>query len=136
MLSIRVGSNDIQTPRMDAVVDSGAPCCLFRADIGDFLGIDVDSGVGGVVAGMSAVQETVYFHKVNIAIESTWVINVMAGFIRKLTVPGILGRIGFFDHFHVGFDHSSQAPVLEVEPIELFFDEQKQKVVTKAPKKA
>jgi hypothetical protein len=41
LLNIRVGCNHKQTPRIPAVVDSGSMYCLFRADIGEFLGIDV-----------------------------------------------------------------------------------------------
>jgi len=47
-----------------------------------------------------------------------WVIEVMAGFVRKLGVLGILGRNGFFDNFHVHFDHSCYPPVVEIKKIE------------------
>jgi hypothetical protein len=107
------------TARFTSVVDSGSPFCFFRADIGKSLGIDVESGIeyqiGGVIGG---VRDTAYFHKVKVYVETAWLIEVKAGFMQRLSVPGILGRNGFFDNFHVRFDHSCQPPEVEVSKIE------------------
>jgi len=109
----------VQTMRFDVVVDSGSPCCLFKTDLADFLGIDLKSGevdsMGGVVQG---ITEPVYFHKVRIFVESDWVIEVKAGFMKKLSVNGILGRNGFFDKFQVRFDHSVTPHQFEITKIE------------------
>jgi len=67
--------------------------------------------------GMNQAAEPALFHKVKIYVESDWIIEVMVGFCKKLSVAGILGRNGFFDNFHVHFDHSSSPPVLEVSKI-------------------
>ncbi len=118
-LMVRVGRLHQQTPRLPAVVDSGSPWCIFRSDVGRFLGIDVHSGkrhkMGGVISG---VTDAIYFHKVKIYIEQEWVIEVMAGFSDKLSLAGILGRDGFFDNFHVYFDHSGKPPVLQIDRIQ------------------
>jgi hypothetical protein len=45
-------------------------------------------------------------------------IEVMAGFPLNLSVPALLGRHGFFDHFLVTFDHSTDPPMIEVVPID------------------
>lgn len=75
----------------------------------------VESRVGGIIRGP---DDPIYFHKVKIYIEMDWVIEVMAGFVKKLQVPGILGRNGFFDNFHVKFDQSANPPAVEVTKIE------------------
>lgn len=120
MLKVRVGWSHQRTPRFDAIVDSGSPYCMFRFDVGDFLGIDIRSGKESMVGGISeGIQERVYFHNVQIWVEETWLIEVTAGFVKKLTFNGILGRNGFFDNFHVRFDHAAQPPVLEIDRIPL-----------------
>jgi hypothetical protein len=101
------------------VVDSGAPYCLFRADVADFLHIDLKKGpegeCGGVIGGP---KDAVYFHNVDILIENNWTIKVYAGFMRKLSVAAILGRGGFFDKFQVCFDHSKSPSEFEITKIE------------------
>ena len=119
MLTVRVEKAHVRTPRFPAVVDSGSPYCMFKVEVGNFIGIDVPSGiedrVGGIIYGS---VEPIYFHKVKIYIEMDWVIEVMAGFVKKLAVPGILGRSGFFDNFHVHFDHSTDPPEIGIKKIE------------------
>lgn len=118
-LMVRVGRMHQQTPRFPAVVDSGSPWCIFKSDIGKFLGIDVYSGkrhkMGGVISG---ITEAIYFHKVKLYVESDWVIDVTVGFSDKLSVTGILGRGGFFDNFYVYFDHSTKPPILQIDRIQ------------------
>ncbi len=118
-LMVRVGKSHQQTPRFPAVVDSGSPWCIFKSDIGKFLEIDVYAGkrykMGGVISG---ITEPIYFHKVKIYVEQDWVIDVTAGFADKLGVTGILGRTGFFDNFHVHFDHSVKPPILQIDRIQ------------------
>jgi len=107
------------TPRFRAVVDSGSPFCIFKADIAQLLGIDFEKGeqdnIGGIIAGP---REPIYFHNVNIYVETDWMIPVRAGFMKKLHANGILGRNGFFDNFHVHFDHSVFPSVVEIKRIE------------------
>ena len=118
MLNVRVGWRHKQTPRFPAVVDSGSPYCLFKASVGGYLGIDVANGIESTIYGIShGMSEPVYFHRVRVFVEADWVIDVMAGFVKKLSVAGILGRNGFFDHFKVNFDHSAIPPIVEVEKI-------------------
>jgi len=92
---------------------------MFKREIGEAIGIDVvkdpQETVGGIIQG---IREPIYFHKVKIYIEADWVIEIMAGFVGKLVVNGILGRNGFFDNFHVRFDHSGLAPQFEISKIE------------------
>jgi len=71
--------------------------------------------MGGLSHGM---KEPVFYHKIKLYIESDWIIDVTAGFIKKLSVAAILGRNGFFDNFKVQFDQSNTPPFMEIERIE------------------
>ncbi len=117
-LMVRLGKSHRQTPRFPAVVDSGSPWCIFKADLGRLLGIDVYAGkkyrMGGVVSG---ITQPIYFHRVQLYVEMDWTIDVTAAFTEKLSVTGILGRSGFFDNFQVYFDHSLAPPVLQIDHI-------------------
>lgn len=118
MVKIRVGWGHEKTPRFDAVLDSGSPYCLFRFGVGEYLGIDILRGKESVIGGISeGMQEPVYFHKVKIWVEENWIIEVIAGFVKKLSYTGILGRSGFFDNFYVRFDHTANPPAFEFERI-------------------
>ncbi len=118
MLKVRVGWGHQKTPRFDAIVDSGSPWCLFRADVGEYLGIDVRSGKESMIGGISeGMEEPVFFHNVQIWVEENWLIQVDAGFVKKLMFNGILGRGGFFDNFFVRFDHTSSPPTFEIDRI-------------------
>jgi hypothetical protein len=120
LLKVRVSANHQHTPLLHAVVDSGSPHCLFRADVADYLHINLkgtpESEIGGVIGGP---KDAVHFHHVNIVIENNLTIRVLAGFMKKLSVAAILGRNGFFDNFLVCFDHSQSPPELEVTRFEL-----------------
>lgn len=120
LLRVRLGiPKGKRSPRFPAYVDSGSPWCLFKADIGDYLGLDVESGdkdeIGGIIAG---TPEPVYFHRVTLFVEDLGTIPIRAGFVRKLSTHGILGRDGFFDWYHIGFDQSEKPPLVLVDRIE------------------
>jgi hypothetical protein len=92
---------------------------MFKSDLADYLGIEWEKGekseTGGIISGL---LEPIYFHKVTLFVEDQWTFSVRAGFVKKLSVPGILGRDGFFDHFLVQFDQSSRPPFVHLETIE------------------
>lgn len=119
-LSVRLGAKAGQrTPRFDAIVDSDSPWCLFRADIAKLLKLDLSTGILDEVAGVDGLAMKTYFHKIKIYVENDWVIEVLAGFVEGLQVNGLLGRNGFFDNFHVHFDHTDREnPSLEVRRID------------------
>lgn len=119
VLQVRVQYAHAASPRFDAIVDSGSPWCLFKADVGRLIGIsDVTKGkpysLGGVIGN---VTEPMWFHRVKIYVEAEGIIEVNAGFAPKLSVTGILGRNGFFNNFQVSFDHSTTPPELEIHRI-------------------
>ena len=119
ILSVRLGSKHQYTPSIQAVVDSGSPYCLARADAADFLHIKLEDGTEGKIGGViSGPSEPIFFHRCKIQVESNWIIEALVGFAKKLAWPVILGRRGFFDNFWVHFDHSKDPPELEINKIE------------------
>ena len=91
--------------RYEALVDSGSDRCIFSAEIGELLGIDITATdkvlyVGGVVAGQ---RRPIYVHPVEIQVGDrsapSFAANV--GFMPDFSKSGhgLLGRDGFFDQF-------------------------------------
>ena len=119
MLRVRCMFQHQMMPPILAVVDSGSPYCLFRTEIADFLHIDLKGApigsMGGVIGGP---QDTTYFHRIKLQIENNWTFEVMGAFMKKLAVPAILGRKGFFDRFVVTFDQSVSPHEFEITKIE------------------
>jgi len=114
-LTIRLGAGRHRTPSFPALVDSGSPYCLFAASVGEFVGLDIESGSREEVFGMSAgIHEPAFFHRVSLFVEGEGIVETTVGFVKRLSVAGILGRIGFFDHFRVCLDHANLPPVLEI----------------------
>ena len=64
----------------------------------------------GVVGGASG---DVYYHEVKLCIAGA-MIKINAGFSESLSVAGLLGRHGFFEHFSVVFDPSNNPPGFEI----------------------
>lgn len=103
-----------RTPPIEAVVDSGSQTCLFHAAFGRLLGIDIESGVEGPLGGViGGAMGKVYYHKVRLlAAGETY--EIAAGFSHQLSCAGLLGQVGFFDHFITTFDYTPDPPCFEV----------------------
>jgi hypothetical protein len=90
-----------QSVRYLALVDSGADECIFAAEIGELIGLDVLAGwersVSGVVAGQIRPY---YVHDVEIEVGGTRRRSAV-GFMPDLAANGhgLLGQTGFFDLF-------------------------------------
>jgi len=99
-----------------ALVDSGADFCIFDAELGEALGIDVKSGqiekFGGI---QSADPGKAYIHSVVLTIGG-WTYTTKVSFSYDIASHGcgILGQKGFFDIFKVKFD----LPKEEIELVE------------------
>lgn len=92
-----------------AIADSGADFCIFHAEIGEEIGIDIESGKPQVFSGITKEQLTAYFHDIKIGIGG-YEYDCYAGFSRDLVnMPyGLLGQVGFFDLFNVLFDYNKE----------------------------
>lgn len=92
--------------RYAALIDSGADFCIFDAEIGEYLGIDIKSGKKEIFGG---IQEKggakAFLHEVILDIGG-WNYKTIVGFSYDIAMHGfgILGQKGFFDIFVVKFD--------------------------------
>jgi predicted aspartyl protease len=96
--------------KFGALIDSGADFCIFDAEIGENLGLDVKSGseeiFGGIQNGGFA---RAYIHEVKLNIGG-WEYVTRVGFSYDIAKYGygILGQKGFFDLFIVRFDYKKE----------------------------
>ncbi len=90
-----------------AIIDSGADLCIFHAQIGELLGIAVESGKLLPFNGISGELLTAYFHDIKIEVGG-YEFDCYAGFSRDIdNMPyGLLGQLGFFNLFDVLFDYN------------------------------
>ena len=94
-----------------ALVDSGADFCIFDAEIGELLGIDVRSGRKEKFGGIQSVGAgNAYLHSVVLNIGG-WLYKTKVSFSYDMAPHGhgILGQKGFFDIFKVKFDLSKES---------------------------
>ena len=87
-------------------------------DICKVIGIaNPESGKKGLLHGaFSKAEVPVYYHTIKIMVGSEQ-FETLAGFTPNLALHGILGRIGFFEHFKVNIDSSESPPVIDIEKI-------------------
>jgi hypothetical protein len=115
MLPVSIIVGHTTSKRFEAVVDSGSGICLFHADIGKAIGLKLKDGelstLGGVIGGSKG---DVWYHKIKLKVAGD-IISITAGFCENLAAAAILGRHGFFEHFIVTFDPSTNPPGLRVE---------------------
>ncbi len=97
--------------RYECVIDSGATHCLFHADIARQLGLDLKSGVRQWTNGIGGIEET-WLHEVKLYLPGGPV-RLKAGFKENLSVAGLLGMRGFFEHFNITFDSDLKQCVLD-----------------------
>ena len=101
----------------EVLIDSGADMCLFHAELGEFLGIDIAKGKKDIVTGVGGKSSQYVYHPVTINVGG-WDFNIKAGFLldtggRKAPY-GIVGQTGFFEYFKVLFDKSKGVIELKV----------------------
>lgn len=89
----------------EVLVDSGADFCIFDAEIGELLGIDIESGEPHTVGGITGAIETYFAHEVTLTVGG-WPYIVSVGFLPNIARLGygVVGQKGFFDTFVVQFD--------------------------------
>jgi len=94
-----------------ALIDSGADYCIIDAEVGEYLGLDVTSGLHDQFGGIQNTKKlsNVYFHDITIAVGG-WNFQVSIGFSYDIAPNGygILGQKGFFDIFTVLFNYNKE----------------------------
>ncbi len=100
----------------EVLIDSGADLCIFDAEIGEILGIDIKNGRQSEVGGVAGQTAEIFVHTVTIEIGGhTKVIDV--GFLPRVAEGnnyGVVGQYGFFDQFVVQFDYDKKEIELTV----------------------
>ncbi len=98
----------------EVLIDSGADLCIFDAEIGDILGIDVIKGRPEKVGGITGVMQTYYVHRVTIVVEHR-TFQTEVGFLPNMPKfsYGIVGQMGFFDQFKVTFNYKNKTIFLK-----------------------
>jgi hypothetical protein len=101
--------NGSQRVRYLALIDSGADYCIFHAEIGEQIGLEIESGKRLSFFGSSGQEQSAFFHEIKLEIGGHEV-TCFAGFSHELqSLPyGILGQVGFFDSFKITFDYERE----------------------------
>lgn len=102
-IRVKLGDNSL---RYTALIDSGADFCIFDAEIGEYLGMNITAGKKEEFGGIqNRGKAFAYFHRVIIEIGG-WDYQIVAGFSYDIAKRGygVLGQKGFFDNFVVKFD--------------------------------
>lgn len=101
--------------RYEVLVDSGADSNIFDEQIGNPLGVKINSGKKGTAAGITGTPQTIYAHKVKIVVGG-YEYATEANFMLNMppNVHAVVGQKGFFDLFVVKFDY--QKAVLDLKP--------------------
>ena len=116
VIPIHIYSLDLKTGFQHyALLDTGADYNLLHADLLDVLGVDdVKSGKRQDMFGIEGKGIKTYFHDVIICV-GKWRYKTYSGFtdFGIVTSPdqmpyGVLGQVGFFEHFEVLFDYRQQ----------------------------
>ncbi len=88
-----------------ALIDSGADFCIFHGEIGEYLGLDIPSGIPETFGGVQdAAVAKAFIHEVTVNVGG-WNYKINIGFSYDVAKYGygILGQRGFFDIFVVKF---------------------------------
>lgn len=95
--------------RYEVLVDSGADINVVPAEVGELLGIDIESGERSGVGGITGGTLPYYLHPVTIHVGG-WAYEVEMGFMPGMPAMGygVVGQRGFFDLFKVIFDQDRE----------------------------
>ena len=106
VISIKL-KTETNTIDYEVLVDSGADLCIFHAEIGELLGIDVTKGKPQEVFGVGGKASIYYLHKIKLEVGG-WPYEIVAGFMPEVAGRvmryGLVGQNGFFENFVVKFD--------------------------------
>lgn len=98
------------------MIDSGASICMFHSSIGESIGLNIEKGEKDETVGVSGAPTVMYRHKIHLHVLGN-MFKIQAGFCGDLPLSGLLGRIGFFEHYKITFDGSTNPPGFELERI-------------------
>lgn len=92
----------------EALVDSGADMCVFPAQIGELLGINIKNGISGSLSGVIGKSGKIYYHDIVVEIGGNTT-SVNAGFSYSEKIQcGFLGQKGIFSIYIVQFQYRKE----------------------------
>ncbi len=114
-INVRLEANGKLTRFFKALIDSGSDYTLFPTKAGEAIDIDIEAGPSHIIYGVGGGEIKARFHDVTLYVSGYEVI-IRAGFTDEVPFGGlgILGTIGFFDNFKVGFN--GRKGKFEIEP--------------------
>jgi Aspartyl protease len=116
-LNVIIFGNRRRTTPIECIVDTGADRCFFHGQIGEALGLDVRTGIQFAFIGVAGSENTGYIHKVRLQVAGESY-ETTAVFTYALSIPGgLLGQLGFFDHFIATFDWTPNPPQFSLQRI-------------------
>lgn len=110
IIQIKISSQLLGT-KYDVMIDSGADFCIFHAEIGEYLGINVKSGIREIFSGVEdSVGIEAYFHELTLTVGDIKTKTLVA-FSYDIADYGygLLGQKGFFDKFDVKLSYQKQS---------------------------
>ena len=99
-----------------ALLDTGADFCIFHAEAGEALGINVNAGKEYGFAGIQQEKNSrAFLHEVTLDIAGQKVKTLVA-FSRDISDKGysVLGQKGFFEHFPTKFDYAKERIEIQI----------------------
>lgn len=99
-----------------SILDTGADHCIFDAQIGEELGLEIIKGKHIELRGIGGGPVAAFMHMMKITVAAS---NYTAPIVFAYNIPatGILGQTGFFDHFVATFDWTPDPPCFEISVI-------------------
>jgi hypothetical protein len=103
------------------VVDSGADYTVFSEEVAtELLGLDVRSGVAASFCGTTGDMQTAFCHPITLSIgdarNGVSYMTTVAFAPLPADTAGLLGQLGFFDHFAVTLDRRQDRITLRWNP--------------------
>jgi len=104
---------DFETPGGNfgylVLIDSRADYCIFHAQIGEQLGLDIKSGDPLVFYGTSGEPQKAYFHEITFKIGGNpHTCKVGFSYDMDKLAYGLLGQDGFFNKWVVKFEYQKE----------------------------
>ena len=98
------------------MIDSGADHCVFPLNFLNILGIDPQTAPVEMTRGIGTSSAVSHFANVTVDLQGLIQFPVFAGFTAGLDslALGVLGQVGFFDRFNLGFRLSEKTCLIEI----------------------
>ena len=103
--------NSPRSKRFEAIIDSGASQCIFHANIGRAIGLEIEKGQLVSTNGVAGPTD-IFLHDISLYVPGG-IVPARAGFSDALPIAGLLGMTGFFENFEITFDPTEVRVELE-----------------------